>query len=128
MPDVRYPIGPFEVCTPPDSGMRLTMLSELAQAPNRLRAAVAGLTDRQLDTPYRPAGWSVRQVVHHLADAHMNWVHSNPAGPYHEQWKRKIIHPDRGVFVLDAKLPMHVWHGRHHTAHILELRKRLGWK
>jgi hypothetical protein len=45
-----------------------------------------------------------------------------------EQWKRKIIHSDRGTFVLDATLPMHVWHGRHHTSHIVELRNRLGWR
>jgi len=43
------------------------------------------------------------------------------------EWKRKMIHPDRGVFILDATLPMHVWHARHHTTHITELRKRLGW-
>ncbi len=49
------------------------MLSELAEAPNRLRAAVANLSDSQLDTPYRPDGWTVRQVVHHLADAQLNW-------------------------------------------------------
>src|ERR1700732_4293995 len=73
MPDLRYPIGPFEACAPPDLDMRLKMLSELAEVPNRLRAAVAGLTDRQRDTPYRPAGWTVRQVIHHLADAQMNW-------------------------------------------------------
>ena len=44
-----------------------------------------------------------------------------------EQWKRKPIHPDRGVFVLDATLAMHVWHGRHHTAHIVALRTRMRW-
>jgi hypothetical protein len=45
-----------------------------------------------------------------------------------EQWKRTIIHPDRGIFVLDATLAMHVWHGQHHTAHIVELRNRMGWR
>src|SRR5882762_11341986 len=72
MPDLRYPIGPLEACAPPDFGMRVKMMSELAEAPKRLRAAVAGLSDRQLDTPYRPAGWTVRQVVHHLPDSHLN--------------------------------------------------------
>jgi len=44
-----------------------------------------------------------------------------------EQWRRELIHPDRGVFVLDELLPMHVWHGLHHTAHIVNLKNRMGW-
>ena len=52
---------------------RPVWLAQLAEAPAKLRAAVAGLTDAQLDTPYRDGGWTVRQVVHHLADAQMNW-------------------------------------------------------
>jgi hypothetical protein len=44
-----------------------------------------------------------------------------------EQWRRKLTHPDRGDFVLDTTLAMHVGHGRHHTAHIVELRTRMGW-
>ncbi len=47
-------------------------LADIEELPARLRAAVAGLTEAQLDTPYRPGGWTVRQVVHHLADSHMN--------------------------------------------------------
>jgi uncharacterized damage-inducible protein DinB len=47
-------------------------LADIAETPARLRAAVAGLTEAQLDTPYRPDGWTVRQVVHHLADSHLN--------------------------------------------------------
>ncbi len=45
-----------------------------------------------------------------------------------EEWKRTLIHPDRGVFVLDSTLPMHVWHGRHHTAQIVNLRTGMGWE
>jgi hypothetical protein len=44
-----------------------------------------------------------------------------------EQWKRRLIHPERGVFVLDSALPMFEWHGHHHTAHIAALRDRMGW-
>jgi hypothetical protein len=73
MPDLRYPIGPFEAGPPLDISKRLVLLSQLAEVPSRLQAAVAGLSESQLDTPYRPAGWTVRQVVHHLADAQMNW-------------------------------------------------------
>src|SRR5215217_5565963 len=51
---------------------RAACVARIAAAPAALRAAVAGLTDAQLDTPYRPGGWSVRQVVHHVPDSHMN--------------------------------------------------------
>jgi uncharacterized damage-inducible protein DinB len=72
-PDLRYPIGPFKFGLPVSSEDRPLHLLQLAEAPAKLRAAVAGLTEAQLDTPYRPGGWTVRQVVHHLADAHVNW-------------------------------------------------------
>lgn len=73
MPDLRYPVGPFVPGPAPDFRKRLGLLSQMAEAPDHLRAAVAGLLPEQLDTPYRPGGWTVRQVVHHLADAQMNW-------------------------------------------------------
>jgi len=71
--DLRYPIGPFEAEPPLDGDGRGRMLRQLAESPARLRIAVDGLSDERLDTPYRPGGWTVRQVVHHLADAQMNW-------------------------------------------------------
>jgi hypothetical protein len=71
--DVRYPVGPFKFSDPFHSEDRPRWLAQLAEAPAKLRAAVAGLSDSQLDTPYREGGWTIRQVVHHLADAHMNW-------------------------------------------------------
>ena len=71
-PDLRFPIGRFE--TPPavDSGLRSRWIDQVAALPAELRRAVDGLSDSQLDTPYRPGGWTVRQVAHHLADSHMN--------------------------------------------------------
>jgi uncharacterized damage-inducible protein DinB len=70
---LRFPIGPF---TPPakpaTSGEIRTWVDELAAAPERLRRRVALLGEDRLDTPYRPQGWTVRQVVHHLADSHVN--------------------------------------------------------
>lgn len=69
--DLRYPIGRFEYRTPTDQ-IRRDALIELTDAPARMRAAVAGLEDVQLDTPYRPGGWTVRQVVHHVPDSHLN--------------------------------------------------------
>jgi hypothetical protein len=68
--DLRFPIGRF---APPASslpGIRAAHIQTLRLLPERLRAAVAGLSDAQLDTPYREGGWTVRQVVHHLADSH----------------------------------------------------------
>jgi hypothetical protein len=70
--DLRYPIGRF---IPPASsmpGMRDAYIETLRLLPEQLRAAVNGLNDSQLDTPYREGGWTSRQVVHHLADSHMN--------------------------------------------------------
>ena len=70
--DLRYPIGSFKLeATPTDDDLRRS-INEIAEAPARLRAAVEGLSGEQLDTPYRPDGWTVRQVVHHVPDSHLN--------------------------------------------------------
>lgn len=69
--DLRYPIGKFEMGQQITEEKRQKWIEEIAEAPARLREAVQGLTEEQLDTPYRPGGWTVRQVVHHLADSHM---------------------------------------------------------
>ena len=172
--DPRYPIGPaptLAVLTPED---RSRMIDEIEAAPAQLRAAVCGLTEAQLDTPYRDGGWTVRQVVHHVPDSHMNafvrfklglteidpvikpydeagWalladVAATPVsisldllGNLHErwvillrgltdeQWIRSIAHPEMGKRRLDSLLAIYAWHGKHHTAHVTELRKRMGW-
>jgi hypothetical protein len=72
MTDLRYPIGKFTYEGPPTPDQRQGGLDQIAQAPGRLRAAVRGLSEQQLDTPYRPDGWTVRQVVHHVPDSHLN--------------------------------------------------------
>lgn len=72
MSDPRYPIGKFSYSGPPTPEQTRQFLDDVEQTPARLRAAVAGLSDRQLDTPYRDGGWTVRQVVHHVPDSHMN--------------------------------------------------------
>lgn len=72
MADLRYPVGPFASPAPFTAAHRAAALTVLAEAPARLRLAVAGLNDEQLDTRYRPDGWTVRQVVHHVADSHIN--------------------------------------------------------
>ena len=70
--DLRYPIGRSDMTTPLAAGVRAQRIDAIAAAPQQLRLAVAGLSDEQLDTPYRPGGWTVRQTVHHVADSHMN--------------------------------------------------------
>lgn len=70
--DLRYPIGRLERKTSLTPQERRAAIDAIAAAPAALRAAVRNLTDVQLDTPYRPDGWTVRQLVHHVADSHMN--------------------------------------------------------
>lgn len=72
MDDLQYPIGLFQAPENIERNHLELWLEELSAAPARLREAISGLTNSQLDTPYRPGGWTVRQVVHHLADSHMN--------------------------------------------------------
>jgi uncharacterized damage-inducible protein DinB len=70
--DLRYPIGPFSYDGQMTDVRRAACIARIAAAPGRLRTAVTGLDDGQLDTPYRPGGWTVRQVVHHVPDSHLN--------------------------------------------------------
>ena len=71
---LRYPIGKYErpARLPLDDHARAALIQDLERAPANLRAAIKGLTDAQLETPYRPGGWTIRQVVHHVPDSHMN--------------------------------------------------------
>lgn len=148
-------------------------MDEIASTPAKMRAGVKGLNDARLDTPYREGGWTVRQVVHHVSDSHMNALirlklaltEENPTiKPYnetawaeladakmpleasltlldsvHARWDRvwrslkqedfarKLVHPDHGERTIDWLLFDYEWHGKHHTAHITELRKQKGW-
>ena len=72
MPDLRYPIGKFTYQTPLTEAQKQKDLDAIEQAPANLRSAVKDLSDQQLDTPYRPEGWTVRQVTHHVPDSHLN--------------------------------------------------------
>jgi DinB superfamily len=174
MNDPRYPIGKFTYQTPPTSEERQKLIDGIEQAPFRLREAIRGLSPEQLDTPYREGGWTVRQVVHHVPDSHMNayirfklaLTEDEPTiKPYLEDrwakladtaktppeislslmdslhdrwvrllrsleppdWKRTFQHPELGLMPLETNLALYSWHGRHHVAHITELRKRRGW-
>ncbi|HJY88297.1 MAG TPA: bacillithiol transferase BstA [Candidatus Acidoferrales bacterium] len=69
--DLRYPIGQFKYEGELSDEQRSRAIREIAEVPVKLRAAVQGLNEEQLNTPYRPEGWTVRQVVHHLPDSHL---------------------------------------------------------
>lgn len=171
MSDPRYPIGRFEWTGSATDDERRTWMEELGQAPAQLRAAVEGLTEAQLDTQYRDGGWTVRQVVHHLADSHINsyvrfrlalteetptikpydekrWAQLSDArsGPPEpslalldalharwvellrtlstSDWEREFVHPEHGTrSTLSRTLALYAWHGRHHIAQILTVRR-----
>jgi uncharacterized damage-inducible protein DinB len=172
--DPRYPVGKFASPTQITPALRLAALEEIAAVPANLRTALRGLTDEQLNTPYRDGGWTLRQVAHHVADSHMNaYIRSRftltETGPtikpydeaawarledaqhapvevslrllesLHERWVRLLrslneadfartfVHPEHGARTLDWLLFLYAWHGRHHTAHITELKKLKGW-
>ena len=174
MTDPRYPVGKFTYSGPLTETQRQEAISAIAETPANLRAAVKGLSDAQLDTPYREGGWTVRQVVHHVPDSHLNsyirfklaltedeptikpyfedrWADlaDTKATPVEvsltlleslhnrwvrllrslkpEDWKRAFRHPELGAMTLEKTLALYQWHGRHHVAHITELRKQRGW-
>src|SRR5262245_25056208 len=72
MNNLQYPVGKFELKAGTTQEQRRALIEGIAQTPARLRAAIANLSAKQLDEPYRPEGWTVRQVVHHLPDSHLN--------------------------------------------------------
>ena len=174
MADPRFPIGKFHFDASSTAEQRTQLITNIEQTPAALRSAVQGLSPQQLDTPYREGGWTVRQVVHHVPDSHMNayvrfklaLTEDEPTiKPYAEDrwadladtqstppdvslalleslhhrwvrllrsltpddWKRTFRHPELGVISLERNLALYSWHGKHHVAHVTELRKRMGW-
>lgn len=174
MSDLRFPVGKFSYAGPLDEPQKRQCIDEIAEAPENLRAAVKGLSNAQLDTPYRPEGWTVQQVVHHMPDSHLNaytrfklalteddptiktyaedrWAElpDSKATPIEvsltlldslhdrwvrllrslnkDEWKRTFRHPELGPMTLEKTLALYAWHGRHHVAHVTELRKRMSW-
>jgi hypothetical protein len=115
MSDLRYPVGKFTWTGESTDAERHQWIDEIAKAPAALRAAVAGLTPPQLDTPYRPDGWTARQVVHHLADSHLHafarfkfaLVENNPTiKPYDEATWAALpdsrLPPDASLALVEA--------------------------
>jgi uncharacterized damage-inducible protein DinB len=72
MSDPRYPIGKFRFPESVSDAQRRQFIDDIAETPERLRVAVRGFSAQQFDTPYRQGGWTVRQVVHHVPDSHLN--------------------------------------------------------
>lgn len=70
--DLRYPVGKFDFDAPINEAENPRLIAEIAETPGALRSAVAGLSRDQLETRYRPGGWTVKQVVHHVPDSHLN--------------------------------------------------------
>lgn len=172
---LSYPIGKFKF--PDGAGEKEIQkwISDIEQLPAQLRNAVQGLNEVQFNTPYRDGGWTVRQVVHHVADSHMNayirfklaltedkpaikpyleklWAELEDSTklpvdlsldiltPLHErmvyvlrtvkgdQFDHIVYHPEsKREMSVKFLIALYAWHGKHHTAHITELRKRSGW-
>jgi len=174
MSDPRYPIGKFTFDGPPSEAQRNQFIDDIERTPAALRTAIKNLSAEQIETPYRDGGWTVRQVLHHVPESHMNayirfklaltedeptikpymedrWaatpeVQSTPVevslallDSLHDRWvrllrtlnpadwKRTFRHPELGLMPLEKNLALYAWHGKHHAAHITELRKRMGW-
>lgn len=173
-PDLRYPIGHYET-KPYSDAQKQQWLNDIKFLPNVIESAISNLDEQQLQTPYREGGWTVHQLVHHIADSHMNayirfklaYTEDNPTiKPYEEKlwaqtsdvknlpvnisitllfalhqrwyefltslkeedWNKTIFHPEhQKEITLWYLLGMYAWHGRHHAAHINNLRSRMNW-
>ena len=169
--DRQYPTGKFKFDPNVTPDKRRESISAIGSLPNELKHA---LKTAKLDTPYREGGWTVRQVVHHVPDSHVNayirlrlalteeqptikpydenqWaqLYDAKTGPVemslalldavHDRWVRLLralsgdqfgrvfIHPEHGPRTVDWLVFLYAWHGRHHVAHITELRKQRSW-
>lgn len=174
MEELRYPIGRYEESPSVSPRDIARWIDEIEALPANVRSTVSGLTDDQLDTPYRDGGWTVRQLIHHIADSHLNAYTRFKLGltedtptikPYqqddwaklpdsempiavsldmlesiHKRWvkvlksmdgeqlNREIYHPEYDkIIVLKSFIGNYAWHGKHHLAHITNLKKRKDW-
>jgi uncharacterized damage-inducible protein DinB len=113
MEDLRYPIGDFEYKGWHTAQERNHLIFQIAETPTLLREALAGLSEAQIDTPYRPEGWTLRQVAHHVPDSHLNayirfklaLTEDNPTiKPYHEE--RWATLPDTFLTPIEVSLAL----------------------
>ena len=172
---LSFPIGQFTSPDIIDKQTINTWIEEIAALPEQMKNTVEGLSEDQLNTPYRPEGWTVKQVINHVPDSHISsymrfhWALTEPNPvikaydqnawatlPYHDEmpisvslellsavhqrWvyllksltdtdlERTFIHPEDGkVYSLKFLIGMYAWHGKHHLAHIVNLKQRMGW-
>ena len=103
MTDLRYPIGKFTFDGSPTERVRNKFIDDIEQAPAKLRAAVQGLSPEQLDTPYPPGGWTVRQVVHHVPDSHLNAYVRFKLALTEDEPTIKPYHEDRWAELQEAR-------------------------
>jgi hypothetical protein len=106
--DLRYPVGQFKKEGEMTSELVSNWITEIENAPRLLREAVKGLQEDQLDTPYRPEGWTVRQVVHHLPDSHLNSYIRLKLALTEEKPVIKPYQEDKWAELPDSKLPVEV--------------------
>jgi hypothetical protein len=106
--DERYPIGKFEFNDEMTTDDVKTWIKEIEELPGLLSAAVKNMNMDQLDTPYRTGGWTVRQVVHHLADSHMNAYIRLKLALTEENPTIKPYKESKWAELPDSKLPINV--------------------
>ena len=106
--DLRYPIGRFDATGSITPSMRAQAISVIANLPADMHAAVAALSDRRLDTPYRPGGWTVRQVVHHVVDSHVNAYIRTKVCLTENEPAIKAYDQDAWALLPDSHLPVGV--------------------
>ena len=173
---LQYPIGKFISPNEYSKAYILEKIETISSFPERLKKEVSHLTAEQLDTSYRPNGWTIRQVIHHCVDSHTNcfirikWTltEDNPVIKYYfeDRWgelydnltmpvqpslllleglhfrltyimknlsetdlEKSFTHPEHGAeFKLKEIIGIYSWHGDHHLAQIMELKKRKDWQ
>ena len=102
-PDLRYPVGKFAFPETVSVDERKRFVDEIAATPGHLKAAVAGLSESHLDTPYRPGGWTVRQLVHHVPESHMNSYIRYKWALTEDEPTIKAYYEDRWAELSDAR-------------------------
>jgi uncharacterized damage-inducible protein DinB len=103
MVDLRYPIGKLKIENEVTPEQRSLFIAQIEEAPAKLRAAVEGFSNDQFNTPYRPDGWTVRQVVHHLPDSHLNAYVRFRLALTEDQPTIKPYHEDKWAELSDAR-------------------------
>jgi hypothetical protein len=106
--DLSYPVGRFDRAAPITSEMRTPAIAALAALPDNLRRAVNGLSEEQIASPYRPNGWTVRQLVHHIADSHMNGYIRLKLALTEDNPTIKPYDQDRWAGLPDSSLPLDI--------------------